>query len=55
MSLSTYIVTIEDNRGFLCDVEVVANNSDDAIRALGYANNHVYGNGVVVNVKEKTA
>lgn len=55
MSLSTYIVTIEDNRGFLRDVEVVANSSDDAVHALGYANNHVYGHGVVVGIKEKVA
>lgn len=55
MSLSTYIVTIEDNRGFLHDVEVVANTSYDAVHAFGYANNHVYGNGVVVNIKKKMA
>lgn len=55
MPLSTYIVTIEDSQGFHRDVEVVANTSDDAVHAFGYANNHVYGNGVVVNIKKKMA
>ena len=53
MTLKTYIVTIEDDCGFRQEVEVVANNSDDAVHALGYANTHVYGKGVVVNITEK--
>ena len=53
MLLKTYIVTIEDIYGFHHEVEVVANNSYDAIHALRHANHHTYGNGVVVNIEEK--
>ena len=54
MTLKTYIVTIEDIYGFNHNVEVVANNSYDAVHALRHANYHIYGNGVVVNIEEKT-
>ena len=53
MQLKTYIVTIEDDCGFRHEVEVVANNSYDALHALRHANYHIYGNGVVVNIEEK--
>ena len=53
MPLKTYIVTIEDIYGFRHEVEVVANNSDDAVHALRHANHHMYGNEVVVNIEEK--
>ena len=53
MQLKTYVVTIEDIYGFNHNVEVVANNSYDAVHALRHANYHIYGNGVVVNIEEK--
>ena len=45
MTLKTYIVTIEDIYRFNHTVEVVANNSYDALHALRHANYHTYGNG----------